>query len=127
MGREKAKSSATIVFVVDDEDGLRTSMEEFLEDNGYLVLTARNGVEALERMRGIVGRAVAVVDMRMPVMDGSALIDAMTSHPELSRIPVVVLSGHVQTPVRGAAAVLKKPYVPAELLAAIERVQEETS
>ncbi|HZS39767.1 MAG TPA: response regulator [Polyangia bacterium] len=106
-----------IVVVVDDDDDIRTTLEEFLEDTGYLVLTSRDGAEALTRMRGISGRAVAIVDLMMPNLDGWDLIAAMRADRNLSRIPVVVISARGHAPVRGANVVMPKPLVPSQLLA----------
>lgn len=58
------------VLVVDDDDDLRTLVATVLEDEGYRVESARNGVEALE----IVARAMpelVLLDMKMPVLDGA--------------------------------------------------------
>ncbi len=112
----------TIVFVVVDEPDVRESTEELLEDVGYLVLSARSGEEALVRMRGIFGRAVAVVDLVMPGMDGWALIAAMRSDPALADVRIIVVSARGAEPVEGADVTMAKPYVAAELLAAVERL-----
>lgn len=108
-----------VVFVADDEDALRESTQELLELVGYLVLTARTGSEALARMRGISGPAVAIVDLVMPEMDGWDLIERMRTSTELNRIPVIVISGHGRAPIKGADRVLSKPYDPSELVGVV--------
>lgn len=109
-----------VVFVIDDEEGWRESTEELFEDEGYLVLSARNGVEALSRMRGISGPAVALVDLAMPEMNGWELIASMQADASLSRIPVLVLSAQAHPPVEGATRFMRKPVQPKELLSAVE-------
>jgi CheY-like chemotaxis protein len=63
-------SKHTLVFLVEDDDDLRESIEALLEAEGYVVLGARNGTEALARMRGSYGTSIAVIDLLMPGMDG---------------------------------------------------------
>lgn len=110
-----------VVFVADDEDALRDSTQDILEDAGYLVLSARNGTEALARMRGISGPAVAVIDLVMPGMDGWHLIEAMRADKNLAVIAVIVLTAHDgRDPVKGADRVIRKPYKPSELVGAVQ-------
>jgi CheY-like chemotaxis protein len=106
-----------VVILADDEDELRGSLEELLEDEGYLVLSARSGAEALARMRGIFGPAIAIVDLVMPGMDGWQLIQEMRSDEQLAEIPIVVITGRdeVQLP-EGANRLFHKPYAVEELL-----------
>lgn len=108
-----------VVFVTDDEDALRDSTQELLEDAGYLVLGARSGAEALARMRGITGPAVAVVDLVMPGMNGFDLIVAMRASAELKRIPIIVLSAQTRESIQGADRIIRKPFKSAELLEAV--------
>lgn len=107
---------AGIVFLADDEDAHRESLRELLEDEGYYVLQARDGRETLARMEGVWRSSVAIVDLMMPGMDGFGLIAAMQAHPELRRIPIIVLSSNrVTEPIPGAARVLRKPCRPEAL------------
>ena len=107
-----------IVFVVDDDEDLLHSIEEVLEDEGYLVLGARSGEEALSRMRGISGRATAVVDLLMPDMNGWQLMERMKTDEELSQIPVIICTGQ-EALVDGGHTVLHKPVHAQKLLAAV--------
>jgi CheY-like chemotaxis protein len=108
------------ILVVDDDDDVRATLQEALEAEGHLVLTAREGVEALARMRGLFGRVVALVDLSMPGMDGVALVAAMKADPNTSRIPVVVCTGVRGAKIPGAAAVLEKPFPLERLLDVID-------
>lgn len=110
-----------VVFLVDDEEDLRASTQDLLEDEGYFVLSARDGTEALARMKGITGSAVAIVDLVMPDMNGWELISALQADPIL-RIPVIVLSGLRQKRLDGAARVFRKPYDPAQLVEAVREL-----
>jgi CheY-like chemotaxis protein len=107
-----------VIFIADDEPAILKSLEIILEHHGYLVLPARNGREALARMRGITSAALAIVDLSMPVMDGHKLIAAMRDDKELSEIPIVVASGH-RRQVTGADCHLLKPFKLEQLMWAV--------
>lgn len=109
----------TVFFVDDDEDMLATIVPE-LEAVGHYVLPARNGHEALSRMRGTLAPRIAVIDLVMPEMDGAQLIAAITQDPQLADIPIIVSTGDARTSVPGAAAVLRKPYKLDRLIEAID-------
>jgi CheY-like chemotaxis protein len=112
-----------VVILADDEDDLRVSLGEILEDDGYLVLTARSGAEALARMRGIFGPAIAIIDLIMPGMDGWQLIEEMRADERLARLPIVVITGRGDEPVpAGADLLLRKPYAIDELLSAVREL-----
>ena len=111
------------VLVVDDEDDLRFLARTMLERAGHEVLTAANGRQALE----VIGQEavdLVVVDIQMPVMDGSELIAELRAGPRTSCIPIVMWSAD---PDRGADAdeVIVKPY--GGLLGPIERLLEKGS
>ena len=77
------------VLLVDDEERLRTIVQEFLELNGFTVDTAASGEEALRKIQRAVPLAV-VLDVRMPGMDGVlALKKLRTMHP---RLPVIIMT-----------------------------------
>jgi len=78
------------ILIIDDEQFLRTSIADFLEDLEYEPLLAANGLEGLEMLKRHEPEFV-FVDLNMPVMDGYEFIEqAKTLFPEL---PIVVLSG----------------------------------
>ena len=114
------------VLVVEDEDSLRGAIRRLLTEEGYGVLEARNGAEALEALAGHPQPGVALVltDLRMPIMDGRQLAAALARlHPAL---PVVFMSGftaqlmdmHLVSP---DLALLAKPFRNDELLTTVRR------
>lgn len=111
-----------VVFVVDDEDAFRQSVEDLLEDAGFLVLNARSGAEALCRMKGISQRAVAIVDLNMPDMNGWELIERMQADSAMRQIPVLVLTGEKQPEVPGVYGVLAKTADVKKVLSAVELI-----
>ena len=111
------------VFLVDDDADTRASLEEALEEIGFIVLPARHGREAIARMKGCLPPAIAIVDLVMPDMDGWSLIQRMKSDRDLQKIPVIVLSGKVlQAHVEGAARVFEKPFQLDEVLRTVEKL-----
>jgi len=81
-----------VVLLVDDSMVIRHTVSRFLEERGYTVVSASNGVEAL----GILKRlkpALVITDMQMPAMGGSELIGALKGSPETASIPILVLTG----------------------------------
>jgi len=107
------------VLVVDDERNIRESMRRILELEGMEAVAAANGREAAALLSEEAFDA-AVVDLRMPEIDGQTLLEGMRA--EGIRMPVIMISAHgeVDDAVRalksGANDYLVKPFDPAELL-----------
>lgn len=82
------------ILVVDDDADIRTLIRDLLTLDGYTVLTARDGHEALALMRGMTPQpAVVFLDLMMPDMDGLQFRASQLSEKTLAGIPVVVMSG----------------------------------
>jgi len=77
------------VLVVDDEDEARESLQEVVEMAGCSAALAANGAEALEMLRRR-RPCLMILDLRMPVMTGAELLEAMKQDPTLADVPVVV-------------------------------------
>ena len=84
---------AKVALVVDDSMLVRYTICRFLQERGFGVETAANGIEALEVLGRILPDLV-VTDMQMPQMSGSELITALKSKPETARVPIIVITGH---------------------------------
>lgn len=117
--------TSTVVLVVDDDPVILKLLTVNFELEGYDVVAAANGAEALDVVRD--RRPVVVVsDIMMPVMNGIDLLKAMSGDAELSVIPVVLLSakaqvGDVRTGLEaGAADYVTKPFDPLDLIARVE-------
>lgn len=82
-----------MIFVVDDDPGIRDSLADVLRDEGYDVTTAVDGQDALNKLRTLRKvPCVILLDLMMPVMSGPQFYAEQQRDPALSSIPVVVIS-----------------------------------
>jgi CheY-like chemotaxis protein len=113
------------VMIVDDDVDLLADYEEVLRDEGYAVVTAANGAEAIARLRAAPAPSVIMLDLRMPVMDGWTFHEALRRDPSTARIPVVLMSGtgDVASEVDrlGVDGYLSKPIALGSLLGTVEQ------
>jgi CheY-like chemotaxis protein len=89
------------VLIVEDDDLAREALAAFLEAEGYPVLEAANGQEALDCLRQ---REVGLIllDLMMPVMDGWEFRAAQLRDPALATVPVMVVTADASTRSRAA-------------------------
>jgi CheY-like chemotaxis protein len=84
---------ASSVLVVDDDVVIRETLREVLEQEGYEVLSAENGKEALDVLeRSVRLPGVMLLDLMMPVMTGWEVLEFLQKSERFSRMPVVVVS-----------------------------------
>jgi CheY-like chemotaxis protein len=113
-------SAAPTVLVVDDDPEIRESIAELLNDEGYQVLVAGNGREALDQIRGGARPNLIVLDLMMPVMDGWQFLEERTRDLALKAIPVVVVSATPEAlQLRDTLGFIKKPMRFDDLLAIV--------
>jgi CheY-like chemotaxis protein len=82
-----------LVLIVDDEEDMLNVLRGLLTSKGYEVLSARNGAEALERMKQVKFDLI-IADIYMPVMDGIKLHKAVRENPETAKMPFLFMSGY---------------------------------
>ncbi len=102
------------VLLAEDDLEIRDILQDLLEAEGYDVVPASHGRQALEFLQGARGDNdklpdLVVLDLMMPLVDGHQVLDTMKSDPVLAPIPVVVLSAVARERPIGAAAFLRKP------------------
>jgi CheY-like chemotaxis protein len=97
------------VLVVEDEKELREMMREALESNGYAVVTAEEGRDALAAIEQIQHPCLVLLDLLMPGMNGWDFFEAIRARPKYAAVPVIVHSSAPAGAPQGAARVLRKP------------------
>lgn len=122
------------MLVVEDEENIRESIAVLLELEGYEVVTATNGAEALRILADEAGKdgegdsqapfGLIILDLMMPQMDGWSFRARQLQQPVLRDIPVIVLSGLHQvereTREMNPVAVLQKPVGVQQLLETLQ-------
>ncbi len=114
------------ILIIDDDKVIRENTAELLELEGYSTLTASNGMKGLEIIRLHLPDLI-LCDLRMPKMDGFAVLGHLGQHLELKRIPFIFFSAKSEkADVKagidaGAAGYLTKPFELKDLLASIEK------
>ena len=81
-----------VALVVDDSMLIRYTVCRFLEERGFTVESATNGVEALQILTHLQPDLI-VTDMQMPKMSGSELITALKKNPKTAGIPIIIVAG----------------------------------
>ncbi len=113
------------VLVVDDEFGIAELLDAGLTDEGHRVLVAmdgRHGMETLATERP----DLIFLDFMMPVMNGAAMLNALSADPALRGIPVVMMSSMPAETVgeqcSGYVAIIRKPFRIIEIVDLAERL-----
>ncbi len=126
MDTPNAPVAKPLILLVEDEPSLVKALGKRLEISGYEVLSSENGKEAL-KLIGEKRPDLAIVDLMMPLMNGWELCHRMKMDPELKSIPVIMLSGAIDS--SGAASkldecdfLMAKPFNSDELLAKIKEL-----
>ena len=115
------------ILIVDDSESIREVVSFTLENEGFEVLVANDGTDALKFLDG---REIDMIitDLHMPEMDGITLIKPVREMEAYQRIPILFLTTESQTAKKmeakeaGATGWIIKPFVPAKLIAALQKV-----
>lgn len=115
-----------LILVVDDEFSVAEVLQSALSDSGHEVVTAVNGKQGLDRLRERRPDLV-LLDFMMPIMDGPAMLKAMSRDPACRDIPAVVMSSLPENVVAEAAdglfeGFLRKPFKLTAVMDIIGRV-----
>ncbi len=88
------QSAQRQILLIEDDPDSRACMSSLLELEGYAVVTAADGEEAMRSLRAGLEPGLIVLDLMMPGMDGFQFRKEQLQDPKLSAIPVVIYSGH---------------------------------
>lgn len=111
---EDLRRLAGPILVVEDDDDSRDALCQLLRGQGYDVLCAADGDEALRWLQRARPRLI-ITDLSMPVMNGWQLLQQVRSHPSWIDIPVIVLSAD-NPPLLEDICFMQKPVPAAQLL-----------
>jgi CheY-like chemotaxis protein len=123
---QRRMGNAKTVLVVDDDLEIRETIKDVLEEEGYIVALAANGVEAIAHLRRKAPEAPSLIllDLMMPEMNGWQFCEVQGKDPSLASIPVVIISAASSVERKGSIAghpILKKPIELTRLLEAVSR------
>jgi DNA-binding response OmpR family regulator len=114
------------ILVVDDESDVVSFIERTLKTEGFDVVTAYDGIGALDLVDSEKPDLV-LLDIMMPMMSGYEVCEQIKANPQTQDIPVICVSSahtpdaRAQSLRAGAATLVVKPFLPAELIAQIHR------
>lgn len=117
------------ILVVEDDEGTCLSIQDYLDLEGYAVMVAKDGWEALERVEALQPQLI-ITDISMPRLDGYAFLKSLRQRPAWRLLPVVFLTAHAETRERvrgyqsGCDAYLEKPFELDELGAVVRNLLE---
>lgn len=120
-----ANHPCPMILVVEDDNAIREVLTDVLESEGYQVLNAPNGQEAIRLLRSSTLPCLILLDLMMPVMNGWQFRDEQRQDPVLAPVPVVVISADSDLASKAAAIkandFLKKPIEINRLLDTVEQ------
>jgi CheY-like chemotaxis protein len=112
------------LLIVDDDESHRTLLADFLEQLGYRTRQAKDGREALDKMEEELPEAV-LLDLRMPVMSGWGLLDALKKMPRAKNLPIIIISAYGfewEAELVGASGYVSKPVDLDKVRETVERI-----
>jgi CheY-like chemotaxis protein len=119
-----------VALVVDDSMLIRYTVCRSLEERGFEVEAATNGLEALQILERI-HPDVVITDMQMPKMSGSELITALKNNPKTANIPIIIVAGRAsgfdETEKRANFAIYKDIDIQCQLGKALDAVMGKAS
>ncbi len=129
---EKPKRERALIMVVDDSLTVRKVTGKHLQKRGYEVITAKDGLDAVEQLRETIPD-IMLIDIEMPRMDGYELTKRVRFDAELQHIPIIMITSRAGEKHRkrafdlGANDYMSKPYQEEALFANIDRLLKESN
>ena len=88
-----ARGGTNWILLVDDDVDLRETMQALLEDDGYQVVAAEDGADALRRLPDMPLPDLIILDLQMPRLNGVGFMAAFAKNPAWTDVPVLIVSG----------------------------------
>jgi CheY-like chemotaxis protein len=115
------------VLVVEDDEAVRDALQSVLEDEGFRVTAAENGLRALEILRSGQLPCLMLLDLMMPLMSGFELNEHVRQDPAMSELPVIIITAAHAPVLPRATRVIRKPIRITELLAVVREYCGQTA
>ena len=116
------------ILVVDDDDGIRTLVKKYLNENNYLVTTAQNAENAYDKIQ-VIHFDLIILDIMMP---GKSGLEFIQENKKKLETPIILLTAKGEASERieglevGADDYLPKPFEPKELILRIQNIIKKT-
>ncbi len=126
LPQEAQTEAKPAILIADDDSVMQQLISYILSGKGYTVSSAYDGQQALDKARDHPPKLL-ILDCAMPGLDGFGVMQIWNKDPELSLIPVIMLTADVDSSTRaeaigkGVVAFLNKPFSPTDLLAHVKR------
>ena len=105
------------ILIIEDDPDIRTTLEMLLSNEGYRVITANHGAEALDLIRSQnILPSLIFLDLMMPIMDGRTFLREVLADPLIPRIPIFVLTAATETVHERIQGTMRKPFDIEEIL-----------
>ncbi len=117
------------ILIADDNENIREALTSILEDEGYALWIAKDGAEALRKVREV-SPDILILDVTMPEISGYDVCRTIKNDPNLKNIYILMLSAKGQATKQehgkevGADEYIAKPFSPSEILARIKKCSE---
>jgi DNA-binding response OmpR family regulator len=121
------RARAPLVLIVDDDEAVRDLLRICLKIEGYNVMTASDGLQALTLLRRRKPDLV-VLDIYMPILDGWSVLEAIRTDESLKELPVIMLTierspaSIIRSWKEGVDCFISKPFDPQDIIAIIRRI-----
>lgn len=116
------------ILVVDDSISMRSVLTTILEDEGYDVLQANNGRDALDQLQDADAVKLIITDVNMPTMNGIEFTKQVRKNSNHKFVPIIILTTESEDDMKqqgkaaGATAWIVKPFIPENIIDIINKV-----
>jgi DNA-binding response OmpR family regulator len=124
QGGGSTADSCKCILVVEDDADIRASLQDLLEDEGYRIYVADNGLSALDKLEHVERPCLVLLDLMMPHMSGAEFLAVLREREAREEFPVLIVSAWPKEAEKlklGAQGYVRKPFDTEELLALVEK------
>ncbi|MBI5066697.1 MAG: response regulator [Deltaproteobacteria bacterium] len=114
---------AARILIVEPDVRIREALAECVRSMGLLVVTARDGIEAVAQLREGKPPAAVLLDMQLPMLNGNGVLHVMRGDPRMAAVPVIALTQAGESPLLPVSDQLRKPFDLDEIAKRLARLQ----